>query len=139
MTTKFVYEIETTIGRTLSDRRLKFIDAFDGTDSGGRDLKVAYFGNSECKIQIYYWAREVETNCMIGLLDAPNEFGLLSNSTKWQFLTRFGEARDLPLAEIAEHARLELSSFANPLEWVGDCTARFYDVALAGMKERYRS
>ena len=135
--TDFVDEIEATIGRTLSDRRLVLIEAFDGTDSGGRGLKVAYFGNTECKIQIYFWAREAETNCMIGLLDAPNEFGLPSKSKKWQSLTRFVKKPDLPLAEIAEQARLELESFANPLEWVADRIDRFYDVALSGMRERY--
>ncbi|MEH3130774.1 MAG: hypothetical protein PGN27_12545 [Mycolicibacterium neoaurum] len=57
-------------------------------------------------------------------------------SKKWQFLTRSLKKPDLPLVEIAEQARLELESFANPLVWVGDRIDRFYDAALAGMKER---
>lgn len=137
MMTDFVDEIEARIGRILSDRGLMLVETFDGSDSGGRELKVGYFANSECKIQIYYWAREAETNCMIARLDAPNEFGLLSKSKKWQFLTRFVKKPDLPPVEVAEQARLELESFANPLEWVGDRIDRFYDVALAGMKDRY--
>lgn len=133
----FVDEVKDIVGPVLANKRFALVDSFSGSDRGGRRLSIAYFRNGDCKIQVYSWEREGETNCMIGLLDAPNEFGLLSDSGRWQFLTRFVERPDLPLAEIASRARAEYENRANPLEWVSDRIDRFYDVALAGMKELY--
>ena len=137
MNTTFVAKVEAVVGPTLSSHGFVLDDSYTGSDEGGRELSIAYYRNAECKLQIYQWAREGETNCMIGLLDAPNEFGLLSKTKRWQFLTRFVRRPDLPLAELAEQARLELESFADPLEWVNDRIQRYYEVALAGMTAKY--
>lgn len=139
MTTDFVAEVEAMVGLVLSRRGFVLDDSFSGSDQGGRKLSIAYYRNNDCKIQIYSWEREGETNCMIGLLDAPNEFGLLSKTKRWQFLTRFVKRPDRPLPEIAEKARLKYKSYANPLEWVSDRIDKYYDVALAGMVRNYGS
>lgn len=137
MASPFVDRVESFVGPTLSSHGFVLDDRHTGSDEGGRELSIAYYRNTECKLQIYQWAREGETNCMIGLLDAPNEFGLLSKTKRWQFLTRFARRPDPPLAELAEQARLEFESFADPLEWVNDRIERYYEVALAGMKEKH--
>lgn len=137
MTSNFVAEVEAIVGPVLSRRGFLLNDSFSGSDQGGRELSIAYYRNGDCKIQIFSWEREGETNCMIGLLDAPNEFGLLSETKRWQFLTRFVKRPDLPLSEIAEKARLEYESYANPLEWVRDRIDKYYDIALAGMVRKY--
>lgn len=91
----FADEVQLLVGPALSDRGFALEQVFDGTDSGGRDLSVVYYRGPDCKIQIYESSREGETNCMIAPLSAPNEFGLRSTTTKWQYLTRFAKRPDL--------------------------------------------
>ena len=90
-------------------------DGTDGPDGGGRPLRVVYYRGSDVKIQIYESIREGETNCMIGTLDAPNEWGPLNPSKKWQYFTRFVPLPELPLKELVKQARANYESHANPL------------------------
>jgi hypothetical protein len=87
-------------------------------------------------MQIYESSREGATNCIIAPLDAPNAFGL--RAERWQYLPRFSTAPDLPLAELAALARAEYESYPNPLEWVRDRIARYYEAAHAGILRMYR-
>jgi len=84
---------------------------------------------------VYESAREGELNCMIAPIDVPNEVGL--RARKWQFLTRFSKRPDIPLAELAELAKAEYKSYANPFEWVRDRIVKYYDAAHKGILEMY--
>lgn len=107
----------------------------DNPDEGGRRQHVVYYHSADCMIQIYESSREGGTNCMIGPLAASDSFGL--RTEKWQFLTRFSKLPDLPLVELADFARSEYNSYANPLEWVKDRIVKNYDAAHAGILEMY--
>jgi hypothetical protein len=67
--------------------------------------------------------------------DVPNEVGL--RARKWQFLTRFSKRPDIPLAELAELAKAQYKSYANPFEWVRDRIVKYYDAAHKGILEMY--
>lgn len=133
MSDDFPSDVRLVVEPILSKRGFVLDEIQDGTDDGGRQLSVVYFRSADCKIQIYESAREGETNCMIAPLDAPNEFGLLSTSKKWQFLTRFVKRSDLPLEGRFKMARQEYESYDNPLEWVKACIEARFDTAHAAM------
>lgn len=128
-TSGFEGEVDRILGSTLRRYGLVFDGVFDGTDEGGRSLSICYFRGPNCKLQVYRWEREGETNCMIAPADAPNEFGLLSTSKKWQFLTRFVSRPDYPLDEVVRSARAEFDSYAEPLKWVRARINAYYEVA----------
>jgi len=135
MASEFAQEVQTIVGPTLKDLGFVFYDSDDSPDEGGRYLHLVFYRSNDCKIQIYKSGREGETNCMIAPLDAADAFGLRTD--KWQFLTRFSKVPDLPLAELAESARAEYNSYANPLEWVRDRIAANYQAAHEGILKMY--
>lgn len=118
MTSDFVGEVDDIVAPTLRGFGLTPDGIFDGFDNGGRRLAICFFRGSDCKLQIYSWEREGETNCMIAPAYAANEFGPLSKSKRWQFLTKFVARPDLPLDELARAARVDFESHALPLQWV---------------------
>lgn len=132
---EFSTEVQTIVGPVLEQFGFVLDAVDDSPDEGGRRQHIVYFRSNDCKMQVYESAREGEVNCMIAPLDVPNEFGL--RARKWQFLTRFAKRRDLPLAELAELARAEYNSYSNPLEWVRDRIAKYYDAAHKGILEMY--
>jgi hypothetical protein len=137
VTSEFSEQAQAIVGPLLGSLGFT-LDAIDDTpDEGGRYQHVVYYKSDDCKIQVYQSGREGETNCMIAPLDAPNSFGLRTG--KWQFLTRFSKGPDLPLAELAEFARAQYNSYANPLEWVRDRIAEDFQAAHAGILELYPS
>jgi hypothetical protein len=134
----FSDEVQEIVGPQLS--AMGFVldqidDGTDGPDGGGRALRVVYYRGSDVKIQIYESIREGETNCMIGALDAPNEWGLRNPSKKWQYFTRFVQFPDLPLKQLVKQARANYDSYANPLFWVLDRIEKHYEAARAGILE----
>ena len=135
MASEFTQEVQKIVGPVLQGFGFALYGSDDSPDEGGRYQHVVYYRSSDCKIQIYQSGREGETNCMIAPLDAPDSFGF--RVEKWQFLTRFSNCPDLPLAELAELARSEYNLYANPLEWVRDRIAGTYEVAHAGILETY--
>jgi hypothetical protein len=132
---EFSTEVQTILGPVLEQFGFVLDAVDDSPDEGGRRQHIVYFRSNDCKMQVYESAREGEVNCMIAPLDVPNEFGL--RARKWQFLTRFAKRPDLPLAELAELARAEYNSYSNPLEWVRDRIAKYYDAAHKGILEMY--
>jgi hypothetical protein len=94
-----------------------------------------YYRSNDCKIQIYKSRREGEVNCMIAPANASNGFGL--RTKHWQDLTTFSERPDGPFAELLKAARAEYNSFANPVEWVGDRIAKYYNDAHREILAKY--
>lgn len=138
MTGNFEGEVDRVVGKTLARFDLTLDEAFDGTDAGGRALSICYYRGRNCKLQIYYWEREFETNCMIAPVAAPNEFGLLGEYKQWQFLTKFVARSDRPIAEAMFAATAEYRSHAEPLEWVRARIDRYYDQACTGVTAERR-
>lgn len=135
MDTEFSAQVEEIMGPMLKGLGFTIDEIDDTPDKGGRRRNIVYYRSSDCKLQVYEYSREGEFNCMIAPLDAPNAFGL--DAKRWQFLTRFSKRPDLPLAELAAQARAEYESYANPLEWVRDRIAEYYESAHAGILELY--
>jgi len=134
----FPTEVQAIIGPQLSTMGFVLDQIDDPTDEGGRPLSVVYYRGSDAKIQIYKSSREGETNCMIGPLDAPNEFGLRSKSKKWQYFTRFVPRPDLPLDQLTQMARTEYESYETPLFWVRSRIEKYYEAAHTGILQRYK-
>ncbi|SPM32306.1 hypothetical protein MRAB57_104, partial [Mycobacterium rhizamassiliense] len=132
---RFSSEVQAVIGPLLTELGFVLDEIDDSPDEGGRRQHVVYYRSGDCKVQVYESSREGEVNCMIAPLDVPNEFGL--RAKKWQYFTRFVERPDRPLAELAALARAEYESFANPLDWVRDRIANYYEPAHAGILEMY--
>jgi hypothetical protein len=135
MTSDFSVKVQETVGPLLSDLGFTLDEIDDNLDEGGRRGHVMYYRSNDCKIQIYQSSREGEVNCMIAPLDVPNEFGL--RAKKWQYLARFAKRPDVPVEELVRLARAEFESYAEPLEWVKDRIAKYFDVAHAGILEMY--
>jgi hypothetical protein len=134
----FLQAVEDVVGPLLATMGFvldQIDDGTDGPDGGGRALRVVYYRGCDVKIQIYESIREGETNCMIGTLDAPNEWGLRNPSKKWQFFKRFVPRPDLPLDEIIKKSRAEYESYGSPLLWVRSCIEKYYDAAHVGILE----
>ncbi|ORX01708.1 hypothetical protein AWC27_00230 [Mycobacterium szulgai] len=64
---------------------------------GERGAWVMFYRSADCKLQICWSARDGGIDFMLAPLDAPNEFGLLNRSEKWQFMLLLsGVHDDLP-------------------------------------------
>jgi hypothetical protein len=61
---------------------------------GDRPAWAAYYRGQDCKLQICWSARDGGIDFMLAPTDAPNEFGLLNQSKKWQFMLLLSSARD---------------------------------------------
>jgi hypothetical protein len=135
VSSEFSQEVQTIVGPLLADLGFDLDAIDDSPDEGGRYQHIVFYKSDDCKIQVYESGREGETNCMIAPLAAANSFGL--RTEKWQFLTRFSQGPDLPLVELAEFARAQYNSYANPLEWVRDRIAECYPAAHQGILDLY--
>jgi hypothetical protein len=135
MTSDFSRDVETIVGPVLTELDFVLDEIDDSPDEGGIERHIVYYRSSECKIQIYDFSRQGETNCMIAALDAPNEFGL--NSRKWHYITKFSKRSDVPPQERLRLAIAEAKSYANPLDWVRDRIVKNYEAAHAGILEMY--
>lgn len=125
-TSELSIEVQTIVGPVSEQFGFVQDEVDDSPDEGGRRQRI---------VEVYESAREGELNCMIAPIDVPNEIGL--RARKWQFLTRFSKRPDIPLAELAELARAEHKSYANPLEWLRDRIVKYYDAAHKGILEMY--
>jgi hypothetical protein len=135
LTSDFAARVEETAGPLLTKLGFVLDEIDEGPDEGGIARRIVYYRSNDCKLQIYDSSREGEVNSMIAPVNVSNEFGL--RAKKWQFLTRFSKRPDLPLTELAELARGEYTAYANPLEWVRDRIAKYYDAAHKGILEMY--
>jgi hypothetical protein len=87
-------EVERLLEPTLSHAGFKLGGIHDAAIYGERPAWAVYYRGQDCKLQICWSARDGGTDLMLAPLDAPNEFGLLSQSKKWQFMLLLADAHD---------------------------------------------
>jgi hypothetical protein len=137
MTSDFYADVEATVGPLLKSLGFVVAEVDDNPDGGGIPRNIVYYRSDDCKLQIYYSAREGEINCMIAPLDAPNEFGL--NGEKWYYISYFSKRPDLPPKERLRLAIAEVQAYDNRLDWVKDRIIKHYETARAGILEKFGS
>jgi hypothetical protein len=86
-------EMEQFLEPTLSHVGFKLDEIQDDT-YGDRAAWAIYYRGQDCKLQICWSARDGGMDFMLAPLDAPNEFGLLNRSKKWQFMLLLSGAHD---------------------------------------------
>jgi hypothetical protein len=137
MTSDFYADVEARVGPLLEKLGFVLDELDDSPDGGGIERSIVYYRSRDCRLQIYYSAREGEINCMIAPLDAPNRFGLTAE--KWHYISRFSKRADLPPQERLRIALAEVQAYENRLDWVRDRIAKHYESARAGILEKYGS
>lgn len=142
MTDDFSDEVQSIVGPLLTSLGFR-LDAIDnGVDEGGRLGAVIYYRGEDCKLQVYWSAREREINAMIAPLDAPNEHGLYNRSAKWHYLTEFVKRPELPLEELVQVLKAERVNFESDtkwLEWLRGRISQYFEAAHAGVLEMHGS
>lgn len=141
MNNSFVDDVVSIIGPNLLRRGFVVDEIDQDVDEGGRRGAVVYFRGPDCKLQVYWSAREREINCMVGPLEAPNEHGLYNRSEQWHYLNDFVPTPDIPLEELVKRLRSERKNFENQttwLQWISERIDRYYDSALKGIDELNR-
>jgi hypothetical protein len=131
----FSAEVQAAIGPLLTQLGFTLDEIDDSPDEGGRERHIVYYRSNDCKIQIYKSRREGKVNGMIAAANASNGFGL--RTKHWQDLTTFSERPNGPVAELLKAARAEYNSYANPVEWVRDRIAKYYNDAHRGILAKY--
>lgn len=137
MTENFPIEVQSIVGPLLANLGFALDEVDNDVDEGGRRNSVVYYRSNDCKIQIYQSSREGSVNCMIAPLEAPNKFGPRDRSYKWQYLTRFAAAPNVPLEELVQSVSFEAETDTEQLDWVKDRIAKYFDVARAGILQMY--
>lgn len=138
MTDDFSEKVERIIGPIVSSLGFQLDDVDNNVDEGGRRGVVVYYRASDCKLQVYWSAREYEINVMIAPLDGPNEHGLYNRSKKWHYLNEFITRSDLPLEQLVQELKTERVNFESPtrwLGWLGERIAKYVPQARAGVLE----
>jgi hypothetical protein len=87
-------ELDQFLDPTLSDVGFKLDEVQDAATYGGRPAWALYYRNSDCKLQVCWSARDGGIDFMLAPRDAPNEFGLVNRSKKWQFMLMLSKAHD---------------------------------------------
>lgn len=87
-------EVTRLLGPTLFHAGFKLDGVHDPAIYGNRPAWAIYYHGQDCKLQICWSSRDGGPDLMLAPLDAPNEFGLLNRSRKWQFLLLLSGARD---------------------------------------------
>lgn len=87
-------EVERFLEPTLSGVGFKLDEIHDAVVYGDRPARAVYYRGQDCKLQICWSARDGGIDFMLAPLDAPNEFGLLNRSKKWQFMLLLSDAHD---------------------------------------------
>lgn len=135
MSSDSAVDVEETAGPLLTELGFALDEIDKGPDEGGIARNIVYYRSRDCRLQIYYSAREGEINCMIAPLDAPNRFGLTAE--KWHYISRFSKRADLPPQERLRIALDDVQACDNRLDWVRDRIVQHYDAAHAGILEKY--
>ncbi|SOX52788.1 hypothetical protein MAAFP003_1455 [Mycobacterium ahvazicum] len=87
-------EVERFLEPTLTRAGLK-LDEIQGDEIyGDRPAWAVYYRGHDSKLQVCWSARDGGIDFMLAPLDAPNEFGLLNRSKKWQFMLLLSAAHD---------------------------------------------
>jgi hypothetical protein len=137
MTQQFLTEVRSIIEPILDELGFRIDEYVGDIDEGGRTAAVVFYRSDDCKMQIYYSAREGEINFMIAPLDVPNEFGL--NGEKWYYISYFSKRPDLLPKERLRQAIAEVQTYDNRLDWVKDRIIKHYETARAGILEKFGS
>jgi hypothetical protein len=137
MTSDFYADVEAKVGPLLENLGFILDEVDDNPDKGGIPRNIVYYRSDDCRLQIYYSAREGEINCMIAPLGAPNEFGL--NAEKWYYISYFSKRADLPPEERLRLAIAEVQAYDNRLDWVKDRIIKHYEAAHAGILGKFGS
>lgn len=87
-------DVERFLEPTLSHAGFKLEEIDDAAIYGDRPAWAVYYRGQDCKLQICWSARDGGIDFMLAPLDAPNEFGLLNRSNKWQFMLLLSDAHD---------------------------------------------
>lgn len=82
------------LGRTLSGAGLEMDEVLDDLIYADRGAWAIFYRGPDCKLQLYWSARNGGLNFMLAPLDAPNEFGLSNQSRAWQSMLRLSDAHD---------------------------------------------
>ncbi|WP_407688496.1 hypothetical protein [Mycobacterium sp. HUMS_1102779] len=136
MAQDFPEKVQSIIGPLLSSLGFQLDEIDNNVDEGGRRGSVVYYRSADCRLQVYWSAREYEVNAMIASLDAPNEHGLYNRSSKWHYLNEFAETPDLPLEELVQVLKAERGNFESDtkwLEWLRGRIEKYYSVARDGV------
>jgi hypothetical protein len=63
MTSKFYADVQATVGPLLENLGFVLDEVDDSPDKGGISRNIVYYRSDDCRLQIYYSAREGEINC----------------------------------------------------------------------------
>ncbi|MBO0678874.1 hypothetical protein JRC04_15520 [Mycolicibacterium sp. S2-37] len=89
-----VGQVQQFMGATLANSGFA-LEAVDSTITYlGRPAWAVYYRGADCKLQICWSSREGGIDFMLAPLDAPNEFGLINRSKKWQFMLALSDLND---------------------------------------------
>jgi len=140
MTDSFPTEVQSVVGPLLTDLGFTLDEIDNNVDEGGRLGAVVYYQSDDCKLQVYWSAREREINAMIAPLNAPNEHGLYDRSSKWRYLNEFVKPPDLPLEELVRVLKADRANFESDikwLEWLKGRISQYFEAAHAGVLEMH--
>ncbi|CAJ1586169.1 hypothetical protein [[Mycobacterium] wendilense] len=112
---EFVIQAQEILGPTLSGRGFTLEEIDDAVDEGGRYGAALYYLSSDCKLQIYWSAREWEVNVMVAPLGSPNQHGLYDRSRRWHYLPEFSPRPNLSLEELVKKRREEGVKFLDDI------------------------
>lgn len=87
-------ELDQYLGRTLSRVGLEMDEVQDDLTYADRGAWAIFYRGADCKLQLYWSARNGGFNFMLAPLDAPNEFGLSNQSSAWQSILRLSDTHD---------------------------------------------
>ena len=87
-------EVDAFMGPVLSQHGFSPDGATGDIEFGDLPAWSVFYRHEDCKLQVCWSAREGGIDFMLAPVDAPNEFGLLNASKKWQFLLLLSDFDD---------------------------------------------
>lgn len=87
-------DVDARLGPTLLHYGFEPDGVTGEIEYGGRPAWSVFYRREDCKLQVCWSAGEGGIDFMLAPIDAPNEFGLLNASKKWQFLLMLSDFDD---------------------------------------------
>ena len=138
MQESFAADVQSIVGPAMSELGFELDGIDDDVDEGGRSGRVVFYRRDDCKVQVYWSAREFEINAMIAPANAPNEHGLYDRFAMWHYFGEFEKRPDLPLEELVILRKRDKENFQSTrrwLAWLRDKIVLNFDAALAAINE----